>query len=84
MPCQDILSEWALNLFQFTPKLPGYKSAIIKIGLRRDHLELSLFINNLLDETIRTSLDRERGGIARVGYTIGTPRIFGFTLRSDF
>jgi len=73
-----------VNIFQFNPRLPGYKSANIKIGLRRDHLELSLFINNLLDETIRTSLDRERGGIARVGYTIGTPRTFGFTLRSDF
>lgn len=73
-----------VNTFQFTPKLPGYKLANIRIGLRREHLELSLFINNLWNETVRSSLDRERGGIARVGYTIGTPRTFGLTLRSDF
>ena len=43
-----------------------------------------LYANNLFDENAKLSFDRERGGRARLGYHVGTPRTIGLTLRKAF
>ena len=47
-------------------------------------LELVAYVNNLFDENAKLSFDRERGGRARLGYNIGTPRTIGLTARYKF
>ena len=42
------------------------------------------YVNNLFDENPLLSFDRERGGRARLGYTIGQPRTIGVTVRKSF
>ena len=44
----------------------------------------SLYVNNLFDKNPKLAFDRERGGRARLGYHIGTPRMIGLTLRKSF
>lgn len=70
--------------FQFDAKLPSYEIINTRFGLRNDKYELALFVNNLTDEQARLSLDRERGGRARVGYHTNPPRTIGFNARIDF
>jgi iron complex outermembrane recepter protein len=47
-------------------------------------LSVLVFVNNLFDENPLLSLDRERGGRARLGYSIGSPRKIGMTVRKTF
>jgi iron complex outermembrane receptor protein len=68
--------------FAFDPELPSYKTGNIRLGFRRGNLEISAYVTNFWNETIRTSLDRERGGLARIGYLIGRPRTIGISLRT--
>ena len=66
-------------------KLPSYQLFNLSAGLKWDSgLELVAYVNNLFDENAKLSLDRERGGRARLGYNIGTPRTIGLTLRQAF
>ena len=66
-------------------KLPAYDLVNLSAGLKWDSgLELVAYVNNLFDENALLSLDRERGGRARIGYNIGTPRTIGLTLRQAF
>ena len=44
-------------------------------------LSLIAYVNNLFDENALLGFDRERGGRARLGYTVGQPRTFGITAR---
>ena len=46
--------------------------------------ELTVFVNNLWDERALLLLDRERGGLARVGYLTNQPRTHGFSVRRSF
>ncbi|WP_426165056.1 TonB-dependent receptor [Sandarakinorhabdus sp. DWP1-3-1] len=68
-----------------TLKLPSYQlvniSAAVDFG---QGLSLTAYINNLLDENALLSLDRERGGRARIGYATNQPRTFGLTARKAF
>ncbi|MGI8611432.1 MAG: TonB-dependent receptor, partial [Sphingomicrobium sp.] len=66
-------------------KLPSYQLVNLSAGVKWDSgLELVAYVNNLFDENAKLSLDRERGGRARLGYNIGTPRTIGLTLRQAF
>jgi iron complex outermembrane receptor protein len=66
-------------------ELPGYDLVNVSAGVKWDSgLELVGYINNLFDENAKLSLDSERGGRARLGYNIGTPRTIGLTLRQAF
>ena len=47
-------------------------------------LSVSIYANNVLDENALLSFDRERGGRARLGYRVGTPRTIGATIRKEF
>ncbi len=66
-------------------KLPSYQLVNGNIGMRLDRgLDVSVYVNNLFDETPLLSFDRERGGRARLGYNIGQPRTIGVTVRQKF
>ena len=47
-------------------------------------LDVILYVNNLFDENALLSFDRERGGRARLGFSIGQPRTYGLTVRKSF
>ncbi|MBS0481900.1 MAG: TonB-dependent receptor [Proteobacteria bacterium] len=65
--------------------LPSYNLVNLSTGVKWDNgLSATLYVTNLFDETPLMSLDRERGGRARIGYNIGNPRKIGVTLRKDF
>jgi iron complex outermembrane receptor protein len=65
--------------------LPAYTLVNLSAGLKWDNgLELVAYVKNLFDKDPKLSLDRERGGRARLGYNVGTPRIIGLTVRKSF
>lgn len=66
-------------------QLPSYNLVNLSTGVEwKNGLSVLLYVNNLFDETPLLSLDRERGGRARIGYNIGTPRKIGMTVRKSF
>lgn len=66
-------------------KLPEYDLINLSAGLQMDNgLDIIAYVNNLTDENALLSFDRERGGRARLGYTIGQPRTAGVTIRKSF
>ena len=66
-------------------KLPAYTLVNASLGMKWDSgLEISAYVNNIFDKDPKLSLDRERGGRARLGYNIGQPRTIGLTVRQSF
>ena len=66
-------------------KLPDYQLVNLSAGVKMDSgLSLTAYVNNLFDENAILSFDRERGGRARLGFTVGQPRTFGVTARQQF
>ena len=66
-------------------KLPSYEIVNLSAGLEMpDGVDLTLYVNNLFDENALLSFDRERGGRARLGYSVGQPRTVGVTVRKSF
>jgi iron complex outermembrane receptor protein len=66
-------------------KLKAYDLVNLSAGIEFDSgLGLTLYVNNVFDENAKLSFDRERGGRARLGYNIGTPRTIGLTARYKF
>jgi iron complex outermembrane receptor protein len=66
-------------------KLPDYQLVNVSAGVElQDGLEVVAYINNILDENPLLSFDRERGGRARLGFTVGQPRTYGVTVRKSF
>ena len=70
--------------FQFDPELPAYSLLNLRVGLARPGWELSVYLNNVLDEVALLGLDRERGTRARIGYLTNQPRTIGASLRFDY
>jgi iron complex outermembrane receptor protein len=67
--------------FAYDPELPAYDIVNLRVGVRQEKWDLSLYANNVTDETAFLSFDRERGTRARIFYLINQPRTFGVTLR---
>jgi iron complex outermembrane receptor protein len=66
-------------------QLPSYEIVNFSAGLQMDDgLDLIAYLNNAFDENPLLSFDRERGGRARLGYSIGQPRTAGITIRKSF
>jgi iron complex outermembrane receptor protein len=66
-------------------KLPDYQLVNLSAGVDFENgLSLIAYVNNVFDENALLSFDRERGGRARLGYTVGQPRTFGVTARKTF
>lgn len=70
--------------FNFDTELGNYQTVNLRLGSRSEHWDIALFVNNVTDELARQSLDRERGGRARVGYRVNQPRTAGLTARYAF
>ena len=65
--------------------LPSYNLVNLSTGLEWENgLSVMVYVNNLFNETPLLSLDRERGGRARIGYNVGSPRKYGLTVRQSF
>lgn len=65
--------------------LPSYNLVNLSTSVAwKNGLSVTLYVNNLFDETPLLALDRERGGRARLGYSIGSARKIGMTIRKDF
>jgi len=72
------------STFTYDPELPAYDIVNLRVGLRREKWEVSVFGNNLTDERALLSLDRERGTRARTGYLTNQPRTLGIATRFNF
>jgi iron complex outermembrane recepter protein len=72
------------GVFRFNPLLPAYSLVNLRVGLTRQSWELSVYLNNVLDETAFLALDRERGMRARVGYLTNQPRTLGVGLNFNY
>lgn len=68
-----------------TLKLPAYQLVNFSAGVEfNDTLSLTAYVTNVFDENALLSLDRERGGRARIGYAVTNPRTYGVTVRKSF
>ncbi|HVF36487.1 MAG TPA: TonB-dependent receptor [Sphingomicrobium sp.] len=66
-------------------RLPSYNLVNFSAGIDFDSgLGVSAYVNNFLQANPKLSLDRERGGRARIGYNVGQPRTIGLTVRQKF
>ncbi|GAA5317877.1 MAG: TonB-dependent receptor [Candidatus Pelagadaptatus aseana] len=65
-------------------ELDAYELINISAGLVYSDWEANLYVNNLTDENVDLSFDRERGGRARLGFRTNQPRTIGLTLRKSF
>ena len=70
--------------FTYDPKMPAYDILNLRLGVRRNRWDVSLYGNNLTDERALLALDRERGTRARIAYLTNPPRTFGISARVDF
>jgi iron complex outermembrane recepter protein len=68
-----------------TTKLPSYEVVNVSLGVNlKSGLSIIGYVTNLFDENALLSLDRERGGRARIGFATNTPRTYGVTVRTSF
>jgi iron complex outermembrane receptor protein len=74
---------YTASVFNYDPELPSYDILNLRVGMRRDKWDLSLYANNLTDERALLSFDRERGTRARIFFLTNQPRAIGLTLRFD-
>jgi iron complex outermembrane receptor protein len=66
-------------------KLRPYNLVNASLGVRwLNGLDIVAYVKNVFDVDPKLSLDRERGGRARLGYNVGTPRTIGLTVRKKF
>ena len=72
------------SVFTYDPELPAYDLLNLRVGLRRNQWDVSLFLNNVTDERALLSFDQERGTRARIAYMTNQPRTFGVTTRFNF
>jgi iron complex outermembrane receptor protein len=72
------------SVFTYDPELPGYDLLNLRVGLRRNQWDVSLFLNNVTDERALLAFDQERGTRARISYMTNQPRTFGVTTRLNF
>ena len=70
--------------FTYDPEMPSYDIVNLRIGVRRNTWDVSLYVNNVTDERALLSLDRERGTRARIGYLTNQPRTVGVAYRLTF
>lgn len=66
-------------------ELPSYEIVNLSMGAHMgDGVDVVVYVNNVFDENALMSFDRERGGRARLGYSVGQPRTMGVTVRKAF
>ncbi|MDF8331574.1 TonB-dependent receptor [Novosphingobium cyanobacteriorum] len=66
-------------------QLPSYDLVNVSTGVSwQNGLSVLVYANNLFNKNPLLSLDRERGGRARLSYNVGSPRKIGVTVRKTF
>ena len=65
-------------------ELDPYGLGFLSAGLDWGDTQLTLFVDNVMDENVNTSFDRERGGRARLGFRTNQPRTIGFNIRKQY
>jgi iron complex outermembrane recepter protein len=66
-------------------ELPSYEIVNLSMGAHMGGgVDVVVYVNNVFDENALMSFDRERGGRARLGYSVGQPRTLGVTVRKAF
>lgn len=65
-------------------ELPSYTTINVNAGLESEDWAFIFYVNNVTDENTELAFDRERGGRARLGFHVNTPRTFGITARRNF
>ena len=66
-------------------RLPGYEIVNLSANFAfTEGLSVNLYVTNLFDVTPLLALDRERGGRARLAYSVGAPRKVGVVVRQTF
>ena len=65
-------------------ELDPYTTLNLNAGIEADTWAVIFYVNNVTDESADLAFDRERGGRARLGFHVTTPRTFGITVRHDF
>ncbi len=66
-------------------ELPSYELFNLSAGVEMDSgVDVIVYVNNVFDENPLLSFDRERGGRARLGFSVGQPRTMGVTVRRAF
>ncbi|WP_340588107.1 TonB-dependent receptor [Erythrobacter alti] len=66
-------------------ELPSYQLVGLSAGVEFDNgFSLTAYVNNLFDENALLAFDRERGGRARLGFSVNQPRTIGLTARKEF
>ncbi|MCH9649378.1 MAG: TonB-dependent receptor [Deltaproteobacteria bacterium] len=80
----NIGGPFTSDIFRFNPELPAYDLANLRLGFVNEKWDLSLFINNISDETALLAIDQERGTRARVSFLTNQPRTYGVSARVSF
>ena len=83
-PLFPAVGATTVSVLSFPLELPSYDIVNLRIGLRGESWEASVFVNNLGDERARLSIDGERGLRARYGFITNPPRTWGATVRKEF
>ncbi|WP_339673331.1 TonB-dependent receptor [Dasania marina] len=65
-------------------ELESYELLNLSAGLINGEWETVVYVNNVADENVNQSFDRERGGKARLGFRTNQPRTVGVTVRKSF
>ena len=65
-------------------ELESYEQINLSAGILWDTWDAVLYVNNVADENVNISFDRERGGRARLAFRTNQPRTFGLTVRKHF
>ncbi|MEH6590623.1 MAG: TonB-dependent receptor [Halioglobus sp.] len=65
-------------------ELDDYSLVNINAGLTYETWDLMFYVDNVADENIDLSFNRERGGRARLSYFTNQPRTYGMTVRKHF
>jgi iron complex outermembrane receptor protein len=65
-------------------ELEPYTTLNLNAGIENDVWALIVYVNNVTDENAELAFDRERGGRARLGFHVISPRTFGVTARRSF
>ena len=65
-------------------ELDPYTLLNLRFGIIKDNWQAAFYVNNLTDENVPLSFDRERGGRARLAFRVNQPRTVGLLIRRSF
>ena len=65
-------------------ELDPYGIGFLSAGLDYGDMQITLFVDNVLDENANLSFDRERGGRARLSFRTNQPRTIGINFRKRY